>query len=75
MKEKKRIAAVVGRSRCFHAENGQEQLGETLQRWMENPLRPRTDEGSLRINPVLIIVALMALLAVVTFLFFNLLQS
>lgn len=44
-------------------------------RWIEDPLRPKTDKGSLRINPILIFLALIALLAGSTFLFFSLVQS
>lgn len=75
MIEKKQIAAVVGRLRSFHAENRQEHLGDTLRGWMEDPLRPRTEKGKLRINPLLLLLALMALLAVGTFLFFGLVHS
>jgi hypothetical protein len=74
MKDKEQIAIRVARLREFHAVDRREQLGETLRRWIGDPLRPRTDKGNLRINPVLILLVAMALLAGGTFLFFSVVQ-
>ena len=41
---------------------------------MEDPLKPQTDMGGLRINPILVLLVVMALLAGGTFLFFSLVQ-
>lgn len=71
MKEKEQIVAVVGRLRIFHAGNRQEQLGDTLRRWIEDPLRPSADKGNRYINPILNWLAAMALLTIFTFLFFG----
>jgi len=38
---------------------------------MEDPLKPRTDKASLRINTILVFLPVMALLAGGTFLFFS----
>jgi len=51
-----------------------EQLGEGLRRMIEDPLKPKTNKGNLRINPILVLLAVMALLAGATFLFFSLVQ-
>lgn len=75
MNEKEQIAPVVERLRSFQAENRQEKPGDTLRRWMEDPLRPRAEKGNLRINPLLTLLAAMVLLAAGTFLFFSLVQS
>ena len=72
MRDKEQIATLVGRIRSYHATRQQERLGITLLRWIEDPLRPRTDKGNLRINPILVLLAVMVLLAGGTFLIFGL---
>ena len=74
MNDKEQITAVVMRLRNFHAANRQERLGDALLHWIEDPLRPKADKGNLRINPILVLLAAMALLAGGTFLFFSLVQ-
>jgi hypothetical protein len=51
-----------------------EQLGEVLRRLIVDPLKPTTDKGNLRVNPIVILLAVMALLAGGTFLFFSFVQ-
>ncbi|MGE5110921.1 MAG: hypothetical protein ACM3JB_08710 [Acidobacteriaceae bacterium] len=58
----------------YQAQDHEERLVPTLLRWVEDPLRPRTDRGRFRINPILVLLAVMALLAGGTFLFFSLVQ-
>ena len=74
MADKEQITAVVMRLRNFHGADRQERFGEALLRWIEDPLKPRTSKGGLRINPILVLLAAMALLAGGTFLFFSLVQ-
>jgi len=71
MKDQEQIATTA-RLRGFHSGIGKEPLGEALRRWIEDPLKPMTDKGNLRINPILVLLAMMALLAGSTFLFFSL---
>ena len=74
MKDREQIAALVMRLEKYHAKDREERLAPTLLRWMEDSLKPRTDNGSVRINPILVLLAVMALLAGGTFLFFSLVQ-
>lgn len=74
MKDKAQISAVVARLRSFHAANQQERFGDALRRWIEDPVMPKTDKGNLRINPILVLLTAMAVLAGGTFLFFSLVQ-
>ena len=74
MKNREQTSAVVTRLRNFHAVDQQERIGKALLRCIEDPLRPKTDKGNLRINPILVLLAAMALLAGGTFLFFSLVQ-
>jgi hypothetical protein len=73
MKHKEAIDTVA-RLRSFHAGNGEEPLGDALRRWIEDPIKPKTDKGKLRVNLILVLLAAMTLLAGATFLFFSLVQ-
>ena len=74
MKDKEQITAVVVRLRSLHVTDRQERLGDALLRWIGAPLEPKTDKGSLRVNPILVLLALMTVIAGGTFLFFSLVQ-
>lgn len=74
MKNREQIAAVVTRLRRYHAADRQERLGDALRRWIEDPLKPKTDKGNLHINPILVLLAATVLLAGATFAFFSLVQ-
>lgn len=74
MKNREEISAVVMRLERHHAAGQEERLSATLWRWMEDPLKPQTDTGRLRINPILVALVIIAILAGVTFLFFSLVQ-
>jgi hypothetical protein len=74
MQDKKQITAVVARSRSFHAADRQERLGDALLRWIEDPLKPGSEWQNLRVNPILILLIVIAALTGSTFLFFSLVQ-
>lgn len=74
MKNGEHITALVMRLEKYQGKGREERLAHTWRRWMEDPLKPQTDTGSLRINPVLVLLAVLALLAGGTFLFFSLFQ-
>ena len=73
MKHQEQIATVA-RLRSVHSGNGEEPLGDALRRWIEDPVKPKTDKGNLRVNPILVLLTVMAVLAGGTFLFFSLVQ-
>ena len=73
MKYKEQIA-IVARLRSFHAKHQEERFVDALRRWIEDPLKPMTDKGNLRINPILALLAAMAALTGGTFLFFSLIH-
>jgi hypothetical protein len=74
MKDRDQIAIRIERLREFHSMDRQERLGEVLRRLIKDPLRPKTDRGSLRVNPILVLLAAMALLTGATFLLFSFIQ-
>ena len=73
MKRQEQIAAVA-RLRSFHSGNGEEPLRDALRRWTEDPIKPKADKGNLRVNPILLLLTAMAVLAGGTFLFFSLVE-
>ena len=74
MKHQEQIA-IVARLRSLHAKDHEEGLGDVLRCWIADPVKPRTNEGNLRINPIVILLIGMAVLAGGTFLFFSLVQQ
>ena len=74
MKQDADISAVVERLRSFHAANNAERLRDGLLRRIEDPLKPQTATGSLRVKPILVLLVSLAVMAAGTFLFFSLVQ-
>jgi len=70
MKHQEQIA-IVARLRSFHAKDQAERLVGVLRRWIEDPIKPKTDKGNLRIKPILVLLTAMAILTGGTFLFFS----
>jgi hypothetical protein len=74
MKHQEQIA-IVAHLRSFYAKDHEEWLGDVLRCWIADPVKPRTNEGNLRINPIVILLTGMAVLAGGTFFFFSLVQQ
>jgi hypothetical protein len=65
---------VVARLRRFRDADPHQGFRNVLSRHIQDPLKPRADKGRIRINPILVLLAAMFLLAGGTFLLFSLLQ-
>jgi hypothetical protein len=74
MKQNEDMSAVLERLRSFHTANNAERLRDSLLRRIEDPLKPQTAAGRLRINSILVLLASLAVLAAGTFLIFSLVQ-
>jgi hypothetical protein len=74
MKDKGQIAIRIVRMGEFHATDRREPLGDVLRRLIADPLKPKTNKGNLRINPIVVLLGVMALLAGGTFLLFSFVQ-
>ena len=59
----------------FHLSNPKERIGDVLRMWVEDPLKPRDERGRLRVNPILLLLAIVFALVIGTFLFFSMVQS
>jgi len=60
MKNREQIIAILTRLRRHHTTDRAERLAQALRRSMDDPFKPWTNKGSLRINPLLALVAVMA---------------
>jgi hypothetical protein len=74
MKRDEHITELFERLRNLHAADREARLGDAFVRWIEDPLKPRTDDGKVRLNRTLLLLAALAMLAVGTFLFFSVVQ-
>jgi len=59
----------------FHLRNRKERIGDVLLVWVEDPLKPRDALGRFRVNPILLLLAVVFALFFGTFLFFSVVQS
>ena len=59
----------------FQRQNLRESLGHALLRYVEDPLKPRGQHGRFRVNPILLLLALVFALAFGMFLFLSVIQS
>jgi hypothetical protein len=74
MKQDEDISAVAERLRSLHFTDDAARLRDSLLRWLEDPLKPETAAGNVRLNPILVLLASLAVMATGTFLFFSLVQ-
>jgi len=59
---------------CY-AQNPKERLCDALLRLVEDPLKPRDEDGRFRVNPILLLLTLVLALALGTFLLLSFVQS
>jgi hypothetical protein len=71
MRSDGQISAMVGRLRELRASDRAERLHDSVLRRIEDPLKPKTADGRIRINGILILWASLCGMATGTFLFFN----
>ena len=74
MKKDEATSAMMERLRRFRAADRGERIRDCVVRWLEDPLKPKTKYGKLRLNPILVLLAAMFLLATATCVFFSLIQ-
>jgi len=67
-------AEMTERVRSFLAADSEDSLPRRLARTVQDPLKPVTSEGRLRINPLLLILAAIVAFATGTLLFFSFYQ-
>jgi hypothetical protein len=71
MKRKVEVEESRQRLETFLAQDNQESLGATLLRCIEDPLRPRTRNGRFRLNPILLLLGVLAAIELIAFSYFS----
>jgi len=71
MKRKVEVEESRQRLETFLAQDNQESLGATLLRCIEDPLRPRTRNGRFRLNPILLLLSVLAAIGLIAFSYFS----
>ena len=72
MKKDEQVSAMVKRLRELRAGDCGERIRDSVMRWIEGPLKHKTAAGRLRINPILLLLTSLAVMATGTFLVFSL---
>jgi len=75
MKANAQLGEMHDRLIDFHLQNPKERLGDALLVWVEDPLKPRDTLGRFRVNPILLLLAIVFALVFGTFLCFSMVQS
>ena len=75
MKAKTQLGEMHDRLIDFHLRNRKERIGDVLLTWVEDPLKPRDEHGRLRVNPILLLLAIVFALVIGIFLVFSMVQS
>ncbi len=74
MKANAQLGEMHDRLIDVHMQNPKERLGDALLAWVEDPLRPRDAHDRFRVNPILLLLAIVLALVFGTFLFFSVVQ-
>ena len=75
MKANTQLGEMHDRLIDFHLHNRKERIGDVLLMWVEDPLKPRDEHGRLRVNPILLLLAIVFALGFGIFLVFSMVQS
>ncbi len=75
MKADAQLGEMHDRLTDFHRQNPREGLGNVLLMWVEDPLKPRDEHGRLRVNPIVLLLAIVFALVFGIFLVFSVVQS
>ena len=71
MRRSPQIETLRERLQSYLAQEREDTILASLRHWTEDPLKPRTENGSFRLNPILLLLAVLATFCAGTFLFFS----
>ena len=74
MKANAQLGEMHDRLIDFHMQSSKERCCDALLRLVEDPLKPRDEDGRFRGNPILLLLTLVLALALGTFLLFSFVQ-
>jgi hypothetical protein len=72
MKRNPQIETMRERLQSYFAQEREDTILASLPHWTEDPLKPRMENGSFRLNPILLLLAGLATFSAGAFLFFSL---
>ena len=72
MKRNPQIETMRERLQSYFSQEREDTILASLRHWTEDPLKPRTENGSFRLNPILLLLAGLATFSAGAFLFFSL---
>ncbi|MFL6312971.1 MAG: hypothetical protein ACJ71W_12790 [Terriglobales bacterium] len=72
MKRNPQIETMRERLQSYFAQEREDTILASLRHWTEDPLKLRTENGSFRLNPILLLLAGLATFSAGAFLFFSL---
>lgn len=71
MRRSPQIETLRERLQSYLAQESKDTILASLRHWTEDPLKPRTENGSFRLNPILLLLAVLATFSAGTFLYFS----
>ena len=75
MKANTKLGEMHERLIDFHLRNPRERISDVLLMCVADPLKPRDEHGRLRVNPILLVLAIVVALGFGIFLVFSMVQS
>jgi hypothetical protein len=70
MRRSPQIETLRERLQSYLAQEREDTILASLRHWSEDPLKPRTENGSFRLNPILLLLARLATVSAGAFLYF-----
>jgi hypothetical protein len=70
MRRSPQIETLRERLQSYLAKEREDTILASLRHWSEDPLKPRTENGSFRLNPILLLLAVLATFSAGAFLYF-----
>jgi hypothetical protein len=71
MKRNAQIETMRERLQSYFAQDREDTILASLRHWTEDPLKPRMENGSFRLNPILLLLAVLITFSTGAFLFFS----
>jgi hypothetical protein len=71
MRRSPQIETLRERLQSYVAQAREDTILASLRHWTEDPLKPRTENGSFRLNPILLLLAVLATFSAGAFLYFS----
>ena len=71
MKRNPQIETMRERFQSYFAQKREDTILASLRHWIEDPLKPRTENGGFRLNPILLLLAVLITFSAGSFFFFS----